>query len=130
MAPPVTTAQPWRLATSRAVAPVRPTATGVGLEVVVPLPSWPLPLAPQHETVLSVRRAQANALPADTQLAPVSPDTVTGEVLFVVDPSPSWPETFSPQHAAAPVERAAQACVEPTVTLVAFVMPLINVGVR
>jgi hypothetical protein len=40
------------------VAVVMPdTSTGVDLEVVVPSPSWPMLLLPQHFTVPSVSRA-------------------------------------------------------------------------
>ena len=35
------------------------TATGISLSVVVPLPSWPLALSPQHMTAPAVVRAQA-----------------------------------------------------------------------
>ena len=42
-----------------ALAPAMPlTATAVELEVVVPLPSCPAALSPQHSTVPSVSKAQ------------------------------------------------------------------------
>jgi len=36
--------------------------------------------------------------PAETLVAPDSPDTATGVVLDVVVPFPNWPEKFAPQH--------------------------------
>jgi hypothetical protein len=47
----------------RAVKPL--TRTGVGLDVVVPLPSWPFTLDPQHRTLLSTRSEHGGSGPAD-----------------------------------------------------------------
>ena len=69
------------------------TATGVGLLVVLPLPSWPSKLLPQHCTPPPLVRAQVwefAALIASTPLA--SPLTATGVGLSLVLPLPSWPE--------------------------------------
>ena len=41
------------------------TRTGPSLSVVVPSPSWPVPLAPQHQRAPSAVRAQRWKLPAD-----------------------------------------------------------------
>ena len=69
------------------------TATGVALSVVVPLPSWPKTLSPQHLTVPPVLvSAQVWKPPAAIGGdAAQSPDTATGVELSVVVPLPSWP---------------------------------------
>ena len=54
------------------------TATGLGLGVLLPLPSWPLPLLPQHSSVAALVMAQVFSVPAATIVAPVMPDTATG----------------------------------------------------
>src|SRR5690348_14012394 len=59
--------------------PLRPgTCTGVGLVVVVPLPSWPQALVPQAQTVPSDFNARAWKSPAATEVIPLRPGTCTG----------------------------------------------------
>jgi hypothetical protein len=65
------------------------TAAGVGLFVVVPLPSWPELFQPQHLTVPPMRRAQLWYSPAVIAVAVVIPLTATGVELVVVVPLPS-----------------------------------------
>ena len=61
------------------VTPVRPlTLTGVEESVLVPSPSWPDWLSPQHLTVPPARRAQVWSLPAEIWVTPVRPLTLTG----------------------------------------------------
>ena len=72
------------------------TATGVVAPVAVPLPSCPLPFAPQHRTPPSATSAQACARPAVIALAPPSPATAATFDRGVVVPSPSWPDSFCP----------------------------------
>ena len=75
--------------------------------VVVPSPSWPLPLLPQHFIVPSVSRAHEWEPPRAMLVVVVMPDTSTGVVLSVVVLSPSWPMLFLPQHFIVPsVSRA------------------------
>src|SRR6476659_8889722 len=67
------------------------TATGVDVLVVVPLPSWPTGLAPQHLT-MPIGRSCAHecappALMAATSVRP--PPTATGVDVLVVVPLPS-----------------------------------------
>ena len=73
------------------VAPVSPvTVAGTVAGLVVPLPSWPSALRPQHRTEPSaVRVAQVWASPAPRTPTPVRPVTVTGTLLGVVVPLPS-----------------------------------------
>jgi hypothetical protein len=81
------------------VTPVPLMVTGLGEFVVVPFPSCPHWLSPQHRTVPSPRSAQLWCHhPAVTATAPVIPLTGTGVVRRVVVPSPSCPDVFSPQH--------------------------------
>ena len=62
------------------------TATGTDEPVVVPLPSWPELLEPQHETVPSDPRAQTLVRRAATAVAFEIPDTTTGVDELVVVP--------------------------------------------
>ena len=84
------------------------TGTGVLLFVVVPLPSRPLPLLPQHCTPPLASTAQLWLLPADTLCAVVMPETGTGVLLLVVVPLPSCPLPLLPQHWTPPLESTAQ----------------------
>ena len=74
------------------------TLTGIALEVVRLLPSWPEELSPQHWTVPFASRAQACELLAETAMAVVMPETRTGLALLAVLILPSWPEELFPQH--------------------------------
>jgi hypothetical protein len=66
------------------------------LGVIVPLPSWPLPFAPQHFTPPDASSAQLRKPPAAMPLTPDdSPLTATGDVLSSVVPSPSSPLVLS-----------------------------------
>jgi hypothetical protein len=60
--------------------------------VVVPVPSWPFPLSPQHlRSALLVTYAHVWENPAAS--SPTTPPTsiVVGVLRVVVVPSPSWP---------------------------------------
>ena len=64
-----------------------------------PVPTWPLPLPPQHQTELSDRMAQLWSPPAATYRAPLDrPFTFTAPVEAVVLWLPSWPLPLSPQQ--------------------------------
>jgi hypothetical protein len=86
----------WYSLAATAVAttpPGKATATGVGLSVVVPLPSWPKLLRPQEKTVPAEVRATVWTLPAATEITPAlsgatAPDAT---VLPVVVALQSWP---------------------------------------
>lgn len=54
----------------RSIGPTGPTFTGVRLAVVVPLPSWPQPLWPQHFAVRSMNSAQVWRSPPAIEVAP------------------------------------------------------------
>src|SRR6266508_1161624 len=70
-------AQVWSSPTAIAAIPLeRPeTSTGVDLETVVPSPSWPQELSPQHLTPPDLISAQVPLLEVTS---PVSPGTPTG----------------------------------------------------
>ena len=100
--------------------------------MVVPSPSRPLPLLPQHFTVPSVSRAHEwePASPPAMLVGFVMPDTSTGVVRSVVVPSPSWPWLFLPQHFTVPSVSRANECQRPRAMLVAVVMPDTSTGVE
>ena len=81
------------------------TSTGTKLLVVLPLPSCPKPLSPQHLTAPALVRAQVLALPALMAATPLaSPVTSTGTSLrLMVLPLPSCPWSPLPQHLRVPV---------------------------
>ena len=93
------------------VAHARPplTATGALRSTVVPSPSWPDPLAPQHHALPVPTSTPQVWLPPAVSVAHVRPPlTATSVVLpygqlWAVVPSPSWPFPFPPQHHALPV---------------------------
>src|SRR5512139_3559978 len=80
----------------------RPPLTAVGsgrLGAVVPSPSRPLPLLPQHQAAPSAARAQVCAVAATTALKVVVPATATGTRLWVTAVAPpSWPLPPLPQQ--------------------------------
>jgi hypothetical protein len=93
------------------------TATGASLSVVVPSPSCPELLAPQEETVPSLRKARLYSQPAETAFTSVRPLTGTGVRAQapslhvsgpVVVPSPSWPARFWPHAITVPFLRTAR----------------------
>ena len=73
------------------------TETGVELLVVLPLPSSPAMLEPQHSILWLERRAQVWMEPALTWVAFVTPVTGTGVELWVVLPLPSSPAMLEPR---------------------------------
>ena len=91
--------------------------------MVVPSPSSPALLSPQHFAVPSVSTAHEWSVPAITLVVVVMPETSTGVVRSVVVPSPSWPLSFSHQHFTLPSVSKAQEWVIPVSILVAVVMP-------
>ena len=111
------------------------TATGVNEPVVVPLPSWPAALFPQHFIVPPERRAKAWAdasivPPAAIAVAVVMPLTATEVTGSVVVPSPSSPELFLPTHLTVPTKRPTQVMWAPAEIAVAVVMPVITTGIE
>ena len=69
----------WKWSVEIWVTPVRPlTLTGVKELVVVPLPSSPVSLKPQHATVPPVRSAQVWSSPAEIWVTPEMPLSLTG----------------------------------------------------
>jgi hypothetical protein len=83
--------------------PVRPrTGAAVPRVAVLPSPSWPASLLPQHTSPPSVSRAQLCSSPVTITAAVVTPTTRTGWRLSLIEPSPSWPALLRPQHDAAP----------------------------
>ena len=85
------------------------TSTGVELSVVVPFPSCPKLLSPQHLTAPPLVSAQLWTPPAAIAVTPLcSPETSTGVELSVVVPFPSCPKALKPQHLTAPPLVSAQ----------------------
>src|SRR6188768_1416095 len=110
-APSVRSAQLWRWPRASAVAPPeRPcTSTGVSRRCVVPSPSWPYWLSPQHLTPPPRRTAQLWLSPPATAMTPLArPDTAPGLHRSWVVPSPSCPRLLSPQHSTPPSLVSAQ----------------------
>src|SRR5689334_1143793 len=102
------------MATTPPVSPV--TWTGVVLlvpEPLVPSPSSPNRLTPQHSTLPALVIAQVSSSATATCATSVSPVTVTGVLLSLVEPLPSWPWLFCPQHFTIPVISRAQVCSKP-----------------
>jgi hypothetical protein len=98
--------------------------------VVVPIPSSPILLSPQHCTVPPDNSAQPAISPTQTAVAPASPLTATGVAGLFVVPLPSSPAELSPQHCTVPPDSNAQAESSPTETAVASVIPLTAAGVH
>ena len=107
------------------------TVTGVSwAAVVVPLPSWPLPPAPQQYPAPALVSAHADDPPAEMLLKVSEPDTATGVFwAAVVVPLPSWPLPPAPQQYPAPALVSAHAVVEPTPTWDRFSEPDTVTGV-
>src|SRR5262247_3635237 len=103
------------------------TRCGVALPWVVPLPSWPLSLSPQHQATPSVRSPQVCRAPATIDWNACPPVTATGVDELAVRPLPSWPFRFAPQHIAAP-SASAQVWLFPAVKSVALDTPLTRIG--
>lgn len=79
------------------------TSAGLDLFVVVPSPSWPVLLLPQHLTAPVFVTAHVRAYPNATLTTPVdNPTTSTGVSRLVVVPSPSCPRLLDPQHLTPP----------------------------
>src|SRR5947208_298343 len=75
------------------------TCTGLERSVVVPSPSWPETLRPQHHNVPSVLRAQKLEWFCPSRSTDDSPPTTwTGVEESLVLPLPSWPQALWPQH--------------------------------
>lgn len=103
--PVVVRAQVWlRSADTAAMPLVRPlTSTDVEALVLVPLPSCPSVLSPQHFTPPAAMRAHECLNPAlIATTPPVRPDTSTGVARSMIVPSPNWPTSFRPQHLTPP----------------------------
>lgn len=79
--------------------PVNGTVTGARRIVVVPSPTCPCPLSPQHATPASRVSTHVSPNPALIDVFPPgSPRTWTGRLLCVVVPFPSRPSQLAPQH--------------------------------
>lgn len=104
------------------------TGTGVDEPVVVPFPSSPSSLLPQHSTV-PLTMAQVLMSVAAIAVAPLTLDTVTGTDEFTSVPLPSSPSKFPPQHATVPLVMRAQQWDKPQLTSVTPVKPETAPGV-
>lgn len=88
--------------------PVAELVIGTLVQVRLPLPSWPIVLAPQHLTDASDSLAQVCRLDADTVVALAMPETVTGLLDDALLPLPSCPDGFDPEHRMVPSVSTAQ----------------------
>ena len=87
---------------------LRYTLVGVFRFAVLPLPSSPEPLLPQHFAPPAVVTAQVWLYPAEIDPTLLSPDTLTGCLRDLVVPSPSSPVALLPQHFTLPLFSSAQ----------------------
>ena len=88
--------------------------TGARRSVVVPSPSCPEPLSPQHRTAPPLVTAHVCQPWALTATAPLArPLTGTGVRRFVVVPSPSCPTSLSPQHSHGAAARQRAGVIDP-----------------
>jgi len=111
------------------------TGTGDGRDPKEPSPSWPKPLAPQHDTEPSASMAQACPSPARdavltvTATARVIPRRRAGAARGSVVPSSGWPAALlTPQHDTPPSRCRAQTLRSPTETARASLMPATTWG--
>ena len=86
--------------------------------VVVPSPSSPEELDPQHHGAPALVSAQVLLDPAARDAIVGKPGTCTGAARLVVVPSPSCPEVLDPQHQTAPATVLPHVCQEPEAMLV------------
>jgi hypothetical protein len=109
--------------------------------LLVPAPSCPFTLYPQHAICPPERIEQLDPPPAATDDAPEIPGTRVGLLLQVSSPSsplhssgpelsssPSSPWPLSPQHTTEAEERRAHVCCHPAATWVASVIPSTGAG--
>ena len=78
-----------------------PTCAGLDVSLILPLPTCPEWLKPQHQSVPSVLMPQV-WLPQATVVQSEALPALDGEVRVVVVPSPSDPDLLSPQQNNAP----------------------------
>src|SRR5438067_560565 len=99
------------------------TLTGVDELVVVPSPSSPWLLTPQHFAAPLANSAHEWMMPAETAAAFDTPATGTGVDELVVVPFPNCPKLLSPQHFAVPFANNAHEWPAPAVIATALVRP-------
>ena len=73
-----------------------PTRVGLEWSTVVPIPSCPYPLWPQHHSAPEVVIPQVKLTDAEMDAHEWPPVTLTGVLRLVLVPSPSSPLSFSP----------------------------------
>lgn len=107
------------------------TVTGVKECVaLLPFPSRPLRLSPQHRAVPFASTAHEWEEPAEIATTVVSPETVTGVAESVFVPLPRRPEPFLPQQRADPFANTAHEWVLPAEIATALVSPGTVTGVN
>ena len=100
--PAVTYAHVWSNPIARSpTAPPTLIVVGVSRLTVVPSPTWPSPLLPQHLRAplpaVTYAHVRSNFPSASSPTAPPTA-IVVGVVRWIVVPSPTWPRLFLPQH--------------------------------
>src|SRR5215204_489876 len=89
------------------------TADGWRRSDVVPSPSCPAELSPQHIALRLSTSPQVKFHPTSKLRKRCPPITGTGDDRSVTPPSPSWPCASEPQHHAAPSVSTPQVCAAP-----------------
>src|SRR5215217_7787359 len=96
------------------------TLTGARRVVIVPSPSWPLPLYPHAHTPPEPSSAREWDAPAAMAVTPDNPLTATADSRSVaVVPSPIWPSILRPQDWTLPSDNNTSARLPPAATATA-----------
>jgi hypothetical protein len=107
-------AQVWLAPTETWLAPVSPgTRVGAARSVVVPSPSMPYALSPQHSTRRAVVTAQLCVVPPEIEIT--SPRTGIAAGTLIAPPDPTWELVLWPHPTRPPVDRSAKVWDSPEV---------------
>ncbi len=90
------------------------TTRGASRVKVLPSPSKPAMLLPQHRTYPAKLSAQLLLVPAEMEAAhAIEPPALTGTRKSEVEPFPSWPHSFEPHPTTIPPSFTASVCCAP-----------------
>ena len=121
----------WLPPAAIAVTPLRPvTSCGVlAFPSVLPVPSSPSQLEPQHFTPPLLINTQVWFAPAAIDTTPLlSPVTLCGVYALVVPPFPKWPFPLYPQHFAPPPLVTTHVCSKPAAIATTLLSPVTFCG--
>ena len=102
------------------------TWVGIFRSIIVPSPTYPNMLLPQHFTAPSIMRAQDVSPTSDISTTLFKLNTSVGVSVEGAIPIPNWPNRLLPQHLTLPLLSKAQACSPPIETVT---MPLSKLGI-